>query len=279
MIRAFVAGWPVSHSLSPSLHGFWLKQHGIEGSYEALAVEPASFEAFLLELPASGYAGGNVTIPHKEAAFAGCDLLDSEARAIGAVNTIWLENGQLCGTCTDAYGFSANLDQYQPTWREYSKALVLGAGGAARAIVHALLSAGDGEVTIVNRTHERAQSLAGTFGRRVIARNSDSIAGSISHADLIVNTTSIGMAGHEGGWIDLSPAKETALFTDIVYVPLETPLLRSARKLGLRTVDGLGMLLHQAVPGFEKWFGIRPIVDDGLRNHLLSVLAARETRK
>lgn len=279
MIRAFVAGWPVSHSLSPSLHGFWLKQHGIEGSYEALAVEPMRFEAFLRELPASGFVGGNVTIPHKEAAFAGCGLLDSEARAIGAVNTLWLENGLLCGTCTDAYGFSANLDQYQPTWRYFRQALVLGAGGAARAIVHALLSAGDGEVVIVNRTPERAQSLAETFGKRVMARNWDSIARSISQADLIVNTTSIGMAGHEDASIDLSPAKETALLTDIVYVPLETPLLRLARKRGLRTVDGLGMLLHQAVPGFEKWFGIRPVVDDSLRNHLLSVLVARETRK
>jgi shikimate dehydrogenase len=279
MIRAFVAGWPVSHSLSPSLHGFWLNQHGIEGSYEALAVEPERFEAFLRELPASGFAGGNVTIPHKEAAFAGCGLLDAEAKVIGAVNTLWLENGQLCGTCTDAYGFSANLDQYQPTWRDFRQALVLGAGGAARAIVHALLSGGDGEVVIVNRTHERAQSLAGTFGKRAIARNWDSIARSISQADLIVNTTSIGMAGQKGGTIDLSPAKETALVTDIVYVPLETSLLRSARMRGLRTVDGLGMLLHQAVPGFEKWFGIKPVVDDRLRNHLLSVLAARETPK
>jgi shikimate dehydrogenase len=279
MIRAFVAGWPVSHSLSPALHGFWIQKYAIEGSYEAVAVEPARFEAFLKQLAASGYAGGNVTLPHKEAAFAACDQLDAEAQAIGAVNTLWLENGQICGSCTDAYGFSANLDQYEPAWRDFGQALVIGAGGAARAIVHALLSAGDGEVTIINRTHERAQSLAGTFGKRVIARNWDSISRSISQADLIVNTTSLGMAGQEDGTIDLSPAKEKALFTDIVYVPLETPLLNSARMRGLRTVDGLGMLLHQAVPGFEKWFGIRPVVDDRLRNHLLSVLAAREARK
>jgi shikimate dehydrogenase len=278
VIKAFVAGWPVSHSLSPSLHGFWLKRYGIDGSYEAVPVEPVRFDSFLKALPSSGFAGGNVTIPHKEAAFAACDRLDAEAGAIGAVNTVWLEGGNVCGSCTDAYGFSANLDQHQQGWRGFGHALVMGAGGAARAIVHALLTAGSGRVSVVNRTFERASAISDAFGSRVSPHPWDRIAGLLPDVDLIVNTTPLGMEGHEAQMIDLLPAKETALVTDIVYVPLETPLLRTARLRDLKTVDGLGMLLHQAVPGFEKWFRVRPEVDEDLRLHLLSVLAARAAR-
>jgi shikimate dehydrogenase len=278
VIKAFVAGWPVSHSLSPALHGFWLKRYRIEGSYDAVPIEPARFESFLKALPSSGFAGGNVTIPHKETAFAACDRLDAEARAIGAVNTVWLDGTKVCGSCTDAYGFSANLDQHQPDWRGYDHALVMGAGGASRAIVHALLAAGGGRVSVVNRTFERARAIAEAFGARVSPFPWEVIARLLPDADLIVNTTPLGMDGHQAETIDLLPAKEYAVVTDIVYVPLETPLLRSARIRGLKTVDGLGMLLHQAVPGFEKWFSIRPAVDDDLRLHLLSILEARAAK-
>ncbi len=275
MKRAFVTGWPVSHSLSPALHGFWLRRHGIDGSYEALPVSPQDFPHFLKNLPQSVFAGGNVTIPHKETAFALCDVLDAHAKAIGAVNTLWHEGGKVHGGCTDSYGFAANLDQQMPGWRDCGSALVLGAGGAARAVVHALLSAGLTDVVIANRTLARAAALAESFGPLVKPCGWDGMAGPMANAGLIVNTTSLGMAGKEEGHVDLGPARSDAFVTDIVYVPLETPLLRQARERGLSTVDGLGMLLHQAVPGFERWFGLRPQVDDALRNHLLEILAAR----
>jgi shikimate dehydrogenase len=275
LIKAFVTGWPVSHSLSPALHGFWLNRHGIDGSYEALPVKPEEFPGFLKGLPLSGFAGGNVTIPHKEAAFALCDVLDEAARAIGAVNTLWLEGGKVHGGCTDGYGFSANLDQHEPRWRKSGSALVIGAGGASRAIVHAVLSAGFEEVTVANRTLARAQALAESFGPKVRACGWDGIPDAMERAGLIVNTTSLGMAGKDAGTVDLAPARPDAIVTDIVYVPLETPFLRQARERGLAVVDGLGMLLHQAVPGFERWFGLRPHVDGELRAHLLSILAER----
>jgi shikimate dehydrogenase len=278
LIKAFVTGWPVSHSLSPALHGFWLKRHGIAGSYEALPVSPEDFRTFLHDLPASGFVGGNVTIPHKEAAFAGCDVLDGEARAIGAVNTLWVEAGKVHGSCTDGYGFSANLDQYCPQWRDAKTALVIGAGGAARAVVHALLSGGIERVIVANRTRERAQALIANFQGNLQACGWQDIPDALPDAGLVVNTTSLGMKGHGGdeAWIDLAQARDDAIVTDIVYVPLETPFLRSARRRDLVTVDGLGMLLHQAVPGFERWFGVRPRVDAALREHMLAVLAARE---
>ncbi len=275
MTRAFVTGWPVSHSLSPALHGFWLRRHGIDGSYEALPVSPQDFPNFLKTLPRSGFAGGNVTIPHKETAFALCDEIDSDAKAIGAVNTLWHEGGKVIGGCTDAYGFAANLDQHIPNWRDCGSALVLGAGGAARAVIHALISAGLQEVVVANRTLARAEALAESFGTRVQPCGWDAMAAPMASAGLIVNTTSLGMAGKDEGHFDLAPAQSESIITDIVYAPLETPLLRQARERGLATIDGLGMLLHQAVPGFERWFGVRPQVDDALRNHLLEILAAR----
>jgi shikimate dehydrogenase len=276
LIKAFITGWPVSHSLSPALHGFWLRRHGIDGSYEHMPVKPEGFAAFLKDLPASGYAGGNVTIPHKEIAFALCDVLDGEAKAIGAVNTLWIEAGKVHGSCTDGYGFSANLDQNCPDWRKAKSALVIGAGGASRAIVHALLSAGIAQITVANRTLARAQALIAHFDGDLRACGWEGIPAALGEAGLIVNATSLGMKGHEAGMIDLAPARPDAIVTDIVYVPLETPFLRNARERGLATVDGLGMLLHQAVPGFERWFGVRPQVDTALRQHLLEVLAARD---
>jgi len=272
MKKAFVTGWPINHSKSPMLHGFWLKQHGIEGTYEAHGVEPENFEQFLKDLPTSGFQGGNVTIPHKEVAFEKVAQLDDAAKAIGAVNTLWLENGKLFGGNTDAYGFSANMDQFTPEWKKGKKAIILGAGGAARAIIYAVLEAGFEEIHIVNRTFERAENLSNLFGNKCQAHGWDQLSGLLAGTDFIVNTTSIGMAGSDASMMpDLSTLPKSAIVTDIVYTPLETPFLKSANALGLKTVDGLGMLLHQAVPGFEKWFGIRPEVTDELREYILGL--------
>lgn len=275
MTKAFVAGWPVAHSLSPQLHGYWLQRHAIAGSYQAMAVPPHDFAQFIANLPQSGFAGGNVTIPHKEAAFSLCAAKDGEALAIGAVNTLWTENARVCGTCTDSYGFAANLDDHSGNWRTMQTALVIGAGGAARAVVHALIKAGLSKITIANRTPERADSLAGLFGPKVSAHRLDTFPQLARHANLIINTTSLGMDGQSGEVLSLDEASSDALVTDIVYVPLETPFLAAARLRGLKTIDGLGMLLHQAVPGFERWFGVRPQVDLPLRAHLLAILDHR----
>ncbi len=254
------------------LHGFWLKQYCIEGSYEAHGVEPENFEQFLKDLPTSEFVGGNVTIPHKEIAFANVEQLDDAAKAIGAVNTLWFAGGKLCGGNTDAYGFSANMDQFAPEWQNGKKVIVLGAGGAARAIIYAVLEAGFKEVHIVNRTLERAENLATLFGANCKAHPWDGLQGLLSQTDFIVNTTSIGMAGSDASMMpDLSTLPKSAIVTDIVYTPLETSFLKSANNLGLKTVDGLGMLLHQAVPGFEKWFGIHPEVTDELRDYILEL--------
>ncbi|MFD2239175.1 shikimate dehydrogenase [Aureimonas populi] len=268
--RAFVTGWPVRHSRSPAIHRFWLDTMGLAGSYEALAVSPQDFPAFLAGLSAAGLAGGNVTIPHKEAAFASVEKRDADARAIGAVNTLWFEAGRLVGGNTDSYGFSANLDERLPGWRNAGEAVVLGAGGAARAVVHALAAAGVGRVRIVNRTLSRAREVAGAFGPAVTAHGVEEEAALLSACDLLVNTRPSAEAGGSGkGVVDLDALPDHALVTDIVYVPLETPILASARARGLRAADGLGMLLHQAAPGFERWFGRRPVVDEALRAHIL----------
>ncbi|WP_079212463.1 shikimate dehydrogenase [Brucella pituitosa] len=274
--KAFVTGFPIKHSRSPLIHGFWLKEHGIEGSYEAIEVLPENFAEFAASLAKNGFAGGNVTIPHKEVAFATVDSRDAAAEAIGAVNTLWIESGKLCGGNTDAYGFAANLDALAPGWNNANTALVLGAGGAGRAIVHALQTRGFSRIAIVNRTLSRAEELASHFGEGVSAHGWDAAQALVKDAGLIVNTTSLGMSGHmtSGGEatefpLDLSEAQKSAVATDIVYIPLKTPFLASAEAAGLKTVDGLGMLLHQAVPGFERWFGKRPEVTDALREHIL----------
>lgn len=280
MRKAFVAGWPVSHSLSPIVHTYWLNKHGIDGSYEAVAVEPGGIAEFLHEMP-DRFAGGNLTIPHKEEAFAVCNQFDDVARSIGAVNTVWLEDGRLCGTSTDAYGFGANLDQHAPTWKSGAVALVLGAGGAARSVIHALVAARYREIIVANRTLARAENLATHFsgqrhGVRLEPCELDNIAERVAGADLLVNTTALGMKGNPPLDIDLRNAKPGLIVTDIVYAPLVTTLLKRAQAAGLQTVDGLGMLLHQAAPGFEKWFGVTPQVDDDLRSHVLDELAQRD---
>ncbi len=264
---AFVTGWPIAHSRSPMIHRTWLRELGIAGSYDAIAVGPDGFAAFLASLRRQGLAGGNVTIPHKETAFRLVDRRDAAAEAIGAVNTLWFEGDALVGGNTDSYGFSANLDERLEGWRDAERALVLGAGGAARAVVHALLSAGIGQVAVVNRTPARARALAADFGAGVEGLGSEDEAAELGRADLVVNTRPTGTAGgSDGGALpDLSHVRQGALATDIVYVPLQTPFLSSATARGLRTADGLGMLLHQAVPGFERWFGRRPVVGPALR--------------
>lgn len=268
--RAFITGWPVSHSKSPMLHGYWLNEFGISGIYEAAPVESEKFKDFIASLPASGFVGGNVTIPHKEQAFELIANRSAAAEEIGAVNTIWIEGDIIYADNTDSYGFMANLDQQSPGWRKHKKATVLGAGGASRAVIHGLLSAGFTEIRIANRTISRASALSDRFGKATSAHGLDAVPELLGDSDVLVNTTSIGMSGNQEGSLpplDAMPAH--SLVTDIVYTPLITPLLASARERGLETVDGLGMLLHQAVPGFEKWFGKRPEVTQGLRNHIL----------
>ncbi|OYR19666.1 shikimate dehydrogenase [Brucella thiophenivorans] len=270
--KAFVTGFPIKHSRSPLIHSFWLNEFGIDGSYEAIEVAPENFGEFAASLAENGFAGGNVTIPHKEVAFESVESRDSAAEAIGAVNTLWFENGKLCGGNTDAYGFAANLDALATGWDNADTALVLGAGGAGRAIVHALQTRGFSRILIVNRTLSRAQELASHFGAGVSAYGWDAAQALVKDAGLIVNTTSLGMSGHgevEEFPLDLSQAQKSAVATDIVYIPLKTPFLTKAESVGLKTVDGLGMLLHQAVPGFERWFGKRPQVTEALREHIL----------
>ncbi|MGI9351606.1 MAG: shikimate dehydrogenase [Rhizobiaceae bacterium] len=271
--RAFVAGWPISHSKSPKLHGFWLDRYGIDGTYEPLALREKEFPEFLRELKSSGFAGGNVTIPHKEMAFELVDKPDEDASAIGAVNTLWFENGKLCGGNTDAYGFSANLDHRAPRWREGKNAVILGAGGAARSILYALKQARFETIHIANRTHERAKNLAEEFGAPCIAHSLDDFSRLLPDADLLINTSAIGMKDVDTGMrFDFSVLHSKAIVTDIVYTPINTPFLCTASAAGLETVDGLGMLMHQAVPGFEKWFGQRPEVTNELREYILERL-------
>ena len=264
--RAFVCGHPIAHSRSPLIHGYWLSHHGIEGFYATVDVAPADFPAFLDRLRQESHRGGNVTIPHKEAAFILVDRKDEAAAAIGAVNTLWLEGTTLCGSNTDAYGFAANLDDRAPGWDDRKgPVVVLGAGGAARAVLFALSQRGFTDIRIVNRTVERAKALAVHFGPAFSPHGPEAVHDLLRDAVLLVNTTPAGMSGHGDLSLDLEALPETALVTDIVYAPLETALLAAARARGLRTVDGLGMLLHQAVPGFEKWFGVRPEVTPQLR--------------
>lgn len=272
MKKAFVTGHPVLHSRSPKIHGFWLQQYGINGSYEAIDVAPDRFAEFLHKLGVQGFHGGNVTIPHKEAAFAQVQRRDHAADEIGAVNTLWFEDGVLCGGNTDAEGFAANLDDHVSGWAKNGPAVVLGAGGASRAIIHALKSRGINDIRIVNRTVARAKELKDRFGMGVSAHGLEATGELLHDAGLLVNTTALGMHGDEDLVADPALLPVHAIVTDIVYVPLETPLLAAARQRGMKTVDGLGMLLHQAVPGFERWFGTRPRVTPELRAFIVTDL-------
>jgi shikimate dehydrogenase len=259
---AGVLGWPVSHSRSPRLHGHWLETLGIDGAYVPLPVQPDRFADAVKALADLGFRGANVTIPHKQAAFEVCDLVDATARRAGAVNTLVFRDGRIEGSNTDGFGFLESVREQAPGWQPAQGPVVLlGAGGAARAIAAALLDAGCPLVTLVNRSRDRAEALARDLGGAVAV----SEAPPLEDAALLVNTTSLGMQGQPPLAIDLAPLPEAAIVADIVYVPLETPLLAAARARGLAGVDGLGMLLHQARPGFEAWFGAAPRVDATLR--------------
>lgn len=264
--RAGVAGWPIEHSRSPMIHQFWLDLCGIEASYERFPVPLGAFAEFAARIGKDGLVGSNVTVPHKVTAFAACDRRTPVAQALGAVNTLWREDGLLWGDNTDVAGFLGNLDESAPGWDDRrSLALVVGAGGAARAITYALVERDFEHILIVNRTLSRAHDLAAAYGDRVLAAPWDWLDAAMTSVDLLVNTSVLGMEGHAALSPDLGGLPEHAVVADIVYVPLRTHLIEAARTRGLRTAEGLGMLLHQAAPSFERWFGRRPEVTPELR--------------
>jgi len=274
--KAFVTGSPVKHSRSPLIHRYWLKTLGLPGSYRAHEVAPDAFMDFIRSLKdgSSGFTGGNVTIPHKELAFRLADRPDALSQELGASNTLWLEDGLLHATNTDGRGFTANLDERHSGWDRHGTAVIFGAGGASRAIIQAVRDRGFKEIHVVNRTVERARELADRFGPRVHAHPAGALAEVMTGAGLFINTTSLGMDGEAAPQLDFSPLAAGAVVTDIVYVPLRTPILKQAEEQGFAIVDGLGMLLHQAVPGFEKWFGRRPVVDAELRALIVADMEA-----
>jgi len=273
-VKAGVVGWPIGHSLSPRLHGYWLQEYKIKGSYEAIAVEPEMLSEAIVNLNREGFAGVNVTVPHKEAVLACLDDITDQAKRIGAVNTIVVDDkGRLIGSNTDGFGFIENLKHSHTGFTASNgPAVVLGAGGAARAIVAALIDAGAPGVSLINRTRARAEKIAEdlTGPIRVVdwARRDAALEG----ASLLVNTTTLGMAGKAPLDLSLEALPKAALVNDIVYAPLETPLLKAARARGNPSVDGLGMLLHQGRPGFAAWFGVDPAVTEGLRRYVLDGL-------
>jgi shikimate dehydrogenase len=270
---ACIVGWPVEHSRSPLIHNYWLKAYGLAGEYRREAVRPEEFGAFMQSLAARGYAGANATVPHKETALT-CSEPDARARAVGAANTLWLDGAVLRSTNTDVEGFLNNLDARAPGWdRDLGKAVVLGAGGAARAVVHALLERGVERIVLVNRTCERAGALRERFGVRVHPGRWDERDAALADAALVVNTTTLGMGGQPELALDIGRLPSHAIVADLVYVPLVTPLIRAARARGHRTADGLGMLMHQAVGGFSLWFGKKPEVTAELRALLEADLA------
>jgi shikimate dehydrogenase len=276
MNRVCVIGWPVGHSRSPAVHRYWLKQYRLDGTYEKEAVRPEELEDFLGSLATKGYAGANVTLPHKEAALRAAESADQAAVTIGAANTLWLDpDGTLHASNTDSYGFMASLAQEVPDWnRDRRQVMVLGAGGAARAIVYGLIAGGTAKILMANRTREQAEALARNFGPAVEVVDWDDRHKALAACGLLVNATSLGLKGKPPLDLDLKLLPADAVVADIVYSPLETPLLAAAKAKGNRTVDGLGMLLHQAVPGFERWFGVRPEVTPDLRAHVAATLEA-----
>jgi shikimate dehydrogenase len=261
---ACLIGWPAAHSRSPLIHHHWLRSLGIEGGYTIEAIPPEGFAEFVLHLSNHGFVGANVTLPHKERALA-LTVPDARAKAVGAANTLWYEGGELRSTNTDIEGFVDNLDASAKGWDTTGDALVLGAGGSSRAVVFGLIERGIKRVHLANRTMERARAVADQFGNSVQAIAWDAINEVLPRAGLLVNTTSLGMHGQPPLELDVGLLPSSAIVADLVYVPLETALLKAARERGLKTADGLGMLLHQAVRGFELWFGQRPQVTPELR--------------
>ena len=276
---ACVIGWPVEHSRSPLIHNYWLKTYGIAGEYRRELVPPEEFAGFIGSLAARGYVGANVTVPHKEAALA-LSQPDERARAVGAANTLWFDDGVLRSTNTDVEGFLHNLDACAPRWdRDLSKAVVIGAGGAARAVIDGLLGRGVERIILVNRTLARAETLHQAFGVRVRVKRWDELAEALAEAALLVNTTTLGMSGQPGLTVDVARLPARAVVADLIYVPAVTPLIAAARARGLRTADGLGMLLQQAVRGFTLWFGIKPEVTAELRRLVEADLGTDKNRR
>jgi shikimate dehydrogenase len=258
-------GWPVKQSRAPIIHGYWIEKHGLDADFRLEAVPPEEFADFLARLADRGYVGGSATMPHKEMALKLTDA-DARATAIGAANVIWLDNGTLRSTNSDVVGFIAALDESAPGWdRNAEKSVVLGAGGAARAVVYGLLERGVTRIHVHNRTPAKAQALRERFGPKVVPTSAEEMPGALAGAGLLVNATSFGMVGHPDLDVDLSTVRNDAVVADVVYVPLKTGLLKRARGRGLRVSDGLGMLLHQGTVCFEKWFGVRPVVTPDLR--------------
>jgi shikimate dehydrogenase len=265
MRAACVIGWPVEHSRSPLIHNYWLKAYGINGEYRRELVPREDFAAFAASLGARGYAGANVTLPHKEAALA-VSQPDERARAVGAANTLWLDGGALRSTNTDVEGFLDNLDAVAPQWEQKARdAVVLGAGGAARAVIYGLLARGVKRIVLLNRSTDRAQALRESFGASVQVTPWQDRNAALAGAGLLVNTTTLGMSGQPALALDVGALPGHAIVADVVYVPVVTPLLAAAQARGLKTADGLGMLLHQAVRGFTLWFGTKPEVTPELR--------------
>lgn len=269
--KACVIGWPIEQSRSPLIHGYWLKTYGIAGRYDRTAVPPGGAAAFIRSLESRGLEGCNVTAPHKQAVFEAADWRDPSAEAVGAANTVWRDGTKVCVANTDTYGFMTHLGQSAPGWdAKDAPVAIFGAGGAARAIVYGFLDAGVAKVRLINRTAERAESLVAHFGPRVESWVWGDRARAVADAGAVVNTTTLGMVGNAPLDLDLAALDKDAIVADIVYVPLKTPLLAAAQARGHRTVDGLGMLLHQAVPGFARWFGVTPKVTPELRDILVT---------
>jgi shikimate dehydrogenase len=261
MKHACVIGWPITHSRSPLIHNHWLQKHDIEGSYSKVAVEPAALQEFLINLSANGYVGCNVTLPHKESAIAYINCIDQSVRDIGALNTVYMRDQKTHATSTDGEGFVENLKSHHPDFSLQNKnIIILGAGGSAKAIIERLLREHIAAIYIANRTVARAQELSDSFGEKIRVLDEHDLPSAMRQCDLLINTTSQGMSGQPPLHIDLTPLPPRAIVADIVYVPLKTELLQAAEARGLGIVPGLGMLLHQAVRGFELWFGVRPQV-------------------
>jgi shikimate dehydrogenase len=265
MRAACIIGWPVEHSRSPLMHNHWIAKYSIQGIYRREAVAPANFPEFIATLADRGYVGANITQPHKEMALK-CSAPDDRARAVGVANTLWFEDGRLRSTNTDVEGFIGALDASAPGWdSDKRSALVIGAGGAARAVVYGFIERGFDRIVVVNRTIEKADLLRSSFGGRIIPAHWEDLPSVIKEASVIANATNLGMKGHASLDIDLRIARDDAVVGEVVYTPLETPLLTQAKARGLRTADGLDMLIYQAGRGFEKWFGVRPEVTQELR--------------
>ena len=261
MKKLCVIGWPINHSRSPLIHNYWIKKHGLEGSYDKHAIEPDALQSFVENFRSSGFSGCNVTVPHKETIIPFLSIVDGEAKRLVAVNTLYLKNGELRGTNTDGEGFCAHLQQSHPTFQiKGGRFVVLGAGGAAKAIIGSLLDQGAKEILLVNRSSLRASNIVDQFGAGIKYLGDMPSDDALRSCDLLINTTSLGMRGQPPLNVNLDALNPQSIVADIVYVPLETELLKQAKVRGNPTLGGLGMLLHQAVRGFELWFGVRPEV-------------------